>query len=402
MGKKRVVITSMGFVTPIGSDCDSVMESFRKKISPFKKASYDNELCVADVDNFNLKDIIGRCKNGRYLNRGASFAVASAVKAVKNSNLTPEMLSKAGLFTGVGPNMDIGNEIETINNGEIDRKGLNALWLLKFLPNTAASVISGLTGVNGENLTIATACATSLQVVGEAFRKIRDGYLDVALAGSCDSRNNPGGSLSYKMAGALSSDGENPEKCMKPFDKSRNGFSSGEGGGFFVLEELSHAEERGSEILCEITGYGASMDGGNMTAPDPDGIFMEKAVANALNESNISPRDVDLISAHGTGTTLNDQMESDLINRTFHSKPYIIALKSWIGHLSAACGAAELAIVLTLIKNGYLPEIRNLENPISDELNFVRKPIETEIKHVLLENFGFGGQNGALLVKKWD
>lgn len=393
----------MGFVTPLGSDGETVMETFRRNRSVFGAVSYDKELCAADVRGFHLKEHIGRCKGARYLNRGGAFAVASAVKAMEKSGLTPEMRSGAGLFSGVGPNMDLGNEIEAISAGSISTKGLNALWLLRFLPNTAASVIAGLTGIHGENLTVSTACATSLQVIGEAFRKIRDGYLDVALAGGGDSRINPGGSISYKMAGALNAGTDHPDRCMRPFDRTRNGFSSGEGGAFFVLESLAHAENRGAEILCEIAGYGASMDAGNMTAPDPSGLWMGRAVSAALAQAGTAPSAVDVISSHGTGTKLNDRMEASLLERIFHgAAPRVIALKSWFGHLSSACGAAELSVVLTLMKHGYLPKIRNLENPLTDKLNFVMESGRTDMQHVLLENFGFGGQNAALLVKKWS
>ncbi len=400
--KRRVVVTSMGFITPMGSDPDTVMASFMQNRTVFGRASYDRALCVAEVSEFNLKAHVGPCKNARYLNRGAAFAVASAVKAVKQSGLVPDMLAGAGLFCGVGPNMDLGNEMGTIQDGEIRTKGLRALWLLRFLPNTAASVIAGLTGIHGENLTISNACATALQAIGEAFRRIRDGHLDVALAGGGDSRINPGAAMAYRMAGALNAGGEDPGRCMRPFDRSRMGFSSGEGGGFFVLEELGHAQRRGASIWCEIRGYGASLDAGSMTAPDPSGIWTEKAMTRALDQAEMEVSDVDVISAHGTATQRNDQMEASLFSRVFHGAcPHIIALKSWFGHLSAACGAAELAMVLTLMKHGVLPPIRNLEEPVAD-LNFVRAFVRTDVQHVLLENFGFGGQNAALVVKRWQ
>lgn len=249
---------------------------------------------------------------------------------------------------------------------------------------------------------MSTACATTLQVIGEAFRKIKTGYLTVAVAGGGDSRINPGAALAYKMAGALYTGCEDPEKAVKPFDRERSGFVMGEGGAFFVLERLEHARRRGAAILGEITGFGSSMDGGSMTAPDPTGRWMARAVQSALDESRLLPSQIDVISSHGTGTVLNDAMEAALFNTIFKtSRPKIIALKSWIGHLSTACGAVELALNLALMKHGFLPEIRNLVHPLADNLNFVTENQENTFQTLLLQNFGFGGQNGALVVKKW-
>ncbi|MFH2091941.1 MAG: beta-ketoacyl-[acyl-carrier-protein] synthase family protein, partial [Pseudomonadota bacterium] len=331
------------------------------------------------------------------------FSLASALEAVKTSGLDPDQLACAGLFTGAGPNMDIGNEIKKIDNGKIDPEGLSALWLLRFLPNTAAAMIADLTGIHGENFTISTACATGIQTLGEAFRKIRSGYLDVALAGSGDSRLNPGGVMAYKMAGALVTGSSSPRAGHRPFDADRAGFAMGEGGGFFVFESLDHALARNAHILAEVCGFGSSMDAGSMTAPDPSGQWMEKAVTRALAEAQLDAFRIDVVSSHGTGTALNDAMEADLLNRVFYnSHPFVIALKSWIGHTSAACGAVELALVLCLMNQSFLPQIVNLKTPISQDLNFVTQNMDQAFNTVLLENFGFGGQNGALVVKKWQ
>ncbi|SMD00162.1 3-oxoacyl-[acyl-carrier-protein] synthase II [Desulfocicer vacuolatum DSM 3385] len=386
--KSRVVITGSAFFSPLGNSGTDVIFAMVENRTAFKRADFDLDLVVAKVPDFNLKTHTGRYKNARYLNRGAAFGVASALRAVKDSGLSRDMLESAGLFTGAGPNLD--------------REERSALWILKFLPNTAAAAIADLVGIHGEGITISTACATTLQVVGEAFQKIKNGNLDVALAGGGDSRVNPGAARAYKMAGALSTVKADPDKVHRPFDLGRKGFVMGEGGGFVILESLDHAKKRGANILAEVAGAGTSMDGGNMTAPESSGIWMEKAVKKALTQAELPPDKIDVVSTHGTGTQLNDAMETALMERLFVKKsPRIIALKSWIGHLSTACGVVELSICLSLMKKGILPAIRNLKDPSSPYLDFMTESRETFFNTLLLQNFGFGGQNAALVVKKW-
>ena len=398
---RRVVITSIGIVSSIGFTLGQIIGNLKRGRVFFERPSFDDEVVTCPISGFDVKDFTGRFKNIRYLNRGAQFCVASAMEAIKKAGIDEEMLGGAGLFIGTGPNLNIGGEFPEIRAGEIDRKDLMALWILRFLPNTPSSAIARLTGIHGENLTLTTACAASLQAVGEAFRKIKDGYLDLAFAGGGDSRLTYGGILAYKKAHALFTGNGDPEKAIRPFDCGRCGFVPGEGGAFFLLEELEHAKRRGGTIYGEICGFGTSIDGYNMAAPDPDGKWGEKAVLAALQEAGMSPSQIDVVSAHGTGTLLNDVMEANLIDRIYgkHS-PSIIALKSWIGHISAACGAVELAISIACMQNDYLPEIRNLKEPCHSRINFVRKGQEFSTNTGMVENFGFGGQNSVLIVKR--
>jgi 3-oxoacyl-[acyl-carrier-protein] synthase II len=402
--QNRVVITSIGIISSLGFSTEEILLSLGEGEPAFAQPDFDPSVRVCPVGSeFDFRKFAGRYKNSRYLNRGAQFCVTSAMEAIRDAGLTEAMLSRAGLFVGTGPNLDIGSEFPDIRDGEMDRPSLAALWILRFLPNTPASSIADIAGIHGENATIATACSASLQAVGEAYRKIRCGYLDLALAGGGDSRLSPGGILAYKKAQALWTAQPDRSLDYSPFDKNRKGFVPGEGGAFFLLESLQHARIRGAKIIGEVCGFGASMDGYNMTAPQPDGKWGEKAVHSALDESGISPSRIDVVSAHGTGTPLNDEMEANLISRIFgEHKPFIIALKSWIGHLAAACGAVELAIGMTCMENGYLPEIRNLREPCLPDLNFVRSATNCSPETMLLENFGFGGQNAALVVKKWN
>ncbi|MHC1728200.1 MAG: beta-ketoacyl synthase [Syntrophobacteraceae bacterium] len=401
--KHRVVITSIGIVSSLGFSIEEILNTLKNGGPPFLRPSCDPDVCVCPVGrNFNLKAFTGRYKNARYLNRGAQFCVASAMAALRNAGLTEKILGRAGLFVGTGPNLDIGGEFPEIQEGALDSPSLAALWILKFLPNTAASAISNLAGIHGENATIATACSASLQAVGEAFRRVCGGWLDVALAGGGDSRLSSGGILAYRKAQALWAGEGDPSKECGPFDLHRRGFIPGEGGAFFLLESLEHARARGAGILGEICGFGATMDGHNMTAPEPGGKWAEAAVRSALGEAGISPRHIDVISAHGTATPLNDEMEAGIIRRVFErNRPSVIALKSWVGHLAAACGAVELAIGLSCLDAGFLPEIRGLQQPAFENIDFVREPRESSAETMLFQNFGFGGQNAALVVKKW-
>lgn len=391
----------MGILSSLGHDGGEIIKSFKEGKVNFERPAFDDEVVTSPIRGFDVRAYTGRFKDGRYLNRGSQFAVASAISAIKNAGCEKDYLERAGLFVGAGPNLNIGGEFPDIMRGEIDQAGLQALWILKFLPNTAASVIAKLTGIHGENLTICTACSASLQAIGEAFRKIKNGYVDRALAGGGDSRLSQGGILAYKKASALYKGDSEPDKASRPFDCSRSGFVPGEGGAFFLLEELEKAKERGAQIYGEICGYGNSMDACSMTAPEGTGKWGRMAVLSALQEAGMSPSQIDLISTHGTGTLLNDEGEVNLIGDIYtDGSPRVTALKSWIGHTASACGAMELALLLICMKENYIPEIRNLKDPCSGKIDFVRNGGASAFETCVIENFGFGGQNGALIVKR--
>ncbi|MBF0450596.1 MAG: beta-ketoacyl-[acyl-carrier-protein] synthase family protein [Candidatus Magnetomorum sp.] len=401
MTTRRVAITGTGSITPIGSTDDHII-SFLKAGQPcFETFVSHSDTVVCPVKNFDLIQYTGKFKHRRYLNRGASLSVAAAMMAVKDAHIDNGLLDNAGLFTGAGPNLDMGNEFPEIINHQVNWEAIQALWILKFLPNTAASTIAQLTGIHGECTTVGTACAASLQAIGDAFRKIKDGYLDIALAGGGDSRLSSGAMMAYKKARSIYVGSDHPNQVCRPFDQNRKGFVSGEGAAFFILEDYEHAKKRGAEIKAEILGFGASMDGYRMTDPHPDGLYAQRAVVQAINDAKIHPDDIDLISSHGTGTQLNDKMEAELIHRLFNRRhqPFVIALKSWIGHLSAACGAVELSVCMACIKHDYIPEIRNLNDPCHMSVNFVVSPKSCRFNTVLLENFGFGGQNCAIIFR---
>lgn len=399
---RRVVITSIGIISALGNTPETIAENLRRGRVGFQPSPHDPSVPVCPITDFDVRAHTGRFKNLRYLNRGAALATAAAVQALDHAQLSAGMRGAAGLFVGGGPNLDIGGEFPDITEGQLAGARLSALWLLRFLPNTAASAIAQLAGLHGENLTVGTACSASLQAIGEAFRKVKDGYLDVALAGGGDSRLSAGGILAYKKAQALYAGELPPDRASRPFDERRAGFVPGEGGAFVVMEGLDHARRRGADIWAELLGYGAALDAYNMTAPQPDGRWAEQVVRGALAEAALRPEDVDMVSAHGTGTPLNDAMEAAVIQRLYPSVgPDVLAYKSWLGHLASACGAMETVLGLIGMRQGVFPPVRNLETPCLTGVSFLRKARTRVPGALLVENFGFGGQNSALVIKKW-
>lgn len=383
---RRVVITASGFVLPLGMDKAAVVAALREPHGPFQRSLEDPEVAVCPVPNFDLKAHTGRCKNARYLTRGQQLCLAAAIRAVENSGLGPAALEQAGLFLGLGPNLQARPRSD------------KALWLLDYLPNTVTATMAEILGLHGENLTILTACAASTQALGQAFRAIATGLCDVALAGGGDSRLSAEGILAYKQAGVLASGFDRPEQACRPFDQGRSGFAVGEGGAMFVLESLDHAQARKAPILAEIVGASSSLDGGSLTGPDPEGTAAARAVRQCLKALG---QDELCVLAHGTGTTLNDEVESRILATTAPGAIAIAAFKSRIGHLAAACGCAELALGLVCAEIGYFPAIANLENPCRPELPFMRTPMNLKPRNLLLQSFGFGGQNACLGVRPW-
>jgi len=429
-----VVITGCGCISPLGNSAAAIRAWVLAGRTGFSSRMREPEvadlagMAVSPVPDFDCAAYAGRWKHLRYLARGARFALAAAVQALRDAGYADGVLpvsAGAGCYLGMGPNLDItadfplGSAREQAERnggvvpGGLDHDGLQALWLLRYLPNSAASAIARRCGLHGENATLGTACAASLMAVGTAYRAIRHGVQPMALAGGGDSRLNPGGLLGYAKAGALCRSEEfvsTPEAASRPFDAGRCGFVPGEGGAVFVLESLEHAVARKARILAEVRGYGNTMDGHAMTAPDPEGVQTERAVRSALSEAHCRPEEVSVVSAHGTSTILNDAMEAALLDRVFGSGPHVLALKSWLGHGAAACGALELAVCLATLRHGMLPAVRNLQAPIAP-LRFAGPAAQDcsecsvraahTVHTVLLQNFGFGGQNAALVVDMW-
>ncbi|PID28269.1 MAG: 3-oxoacyl-ACP synthase [Candidatus Cloacimonadota bacterium] len=397
MKKRRVAITSNAYITALGNNFTEFSENIEKNDYQFKTFK---DTPILPIENFNLKDYVKRCKDARYLNRGAKLGFAAAAECIKKSGFT-ELPDNCAVFIGAGPNLDITESFPEINNAVFGTDGLQALWILKFLPNTLGACIAKQFDLHGENRTVTSACAASLHAVASAYREIKNNGADIILTGGGDSRLNLGGITAYNKASALFK-GENPDKNYASFSNQRFGFIPGEGGGFLLLEELESAKKRNAKILAEIVGCGFTADGYSMTDPRPDGKFAAEAVKNALMEADLKPEEIDLIHAHGTGTLKNDETEAKVIKQIFgKSSPPVTALKSWTGHLSAACGAMETAVMIDFMNNCKIPAVRNLVHSLDEEIDFAKKSRKAALNRILLENFGFGGQNCALIIKKY-
>ena len=358
--------------------------------------------------------LLGGWRHRHYCHRGAQLAVLAGLRAARDAACGASAQADDGsatdwaallpedttLLLAHGPMLDVSGE-PGLPPGDVNCLG--ALWLLRWLPNTAAAALCRFLGVHGESLCLNAACASALHALGEGYRRIRAGLTSRVLVAAGDSRLSKAGLLGYMRAQTLSRRG--PTCGPRPFDAARDGFVAAEGGAAFVLEPLTVAEARGARIHAEILGFGVSSDGGSLTAPDARGTHAERAVRAALAEAAaVMPHGPHWISAHGTGTALNDAAEVALLERVFADRglsPAVMACKSRQGHASAAAGAVELFTVLAGWRAGFMPHIAGLDQPCSARLAFVREDAPFAGPLGLLENFGFGGQNAALAVRLW-
>lgn len=421
MTPTRVVISGAGGCTPLGGSLAAVGQALRDGRLPFVPSRHWPEFAVApaepqgDMARASSPDaalrLLGGWRHRHYCHRGAQLAVLAGLRAALDAvpgggeqpaDWTALLPDDMPLLLAAGPMLDVGSE-PGLPPGDVNRLG--ALWLLRWLPNTAAAALCRFLGLHGESLTLNAACASALQALGEGFRRIRRGEAVRVLVAAGDSRLSEAGLLGYARARTLSRRG--PACGPRPFDLARDGFVAAEGGAAFVLESLEAATARGARIHAEILGYGASSDGGSLTAPDEAGRYAERAVRAALAEAAAAGmrEGPHWVSAHGTGTERNDAVEAALLERLFGGRgaaaPAIMALKSRQGHASAAAGAVELLTVLAAWRTGVMPSVAGLERPCSAQLALVREETPFAGPLGLLENFGFGGQNAALAVRLW-
>lgn len=409
---KRVVITGLGVVSPLGIGKDNYWKSLVSgvsgvaPISLFDASEYPSRI-AAEVKNFQSENWISN-KEARKMDRFTQFAVSASKLAIEDSGIDLEEVDRdrAGVIVGSGIGGLSTLEAQHIVLLEKGPERVSPFLVPMMIPDLGAGQISIMLGLRGPNSCIVTACATGTHSIGDAFEIIKRGSADLCLAGGAEAPVTPLGVAGFSSMRALSRRNDEPEKASRPFDRDRDGFVIGEGAGIVVLERLNHALARGARIYSEIVGYGMSGDAYHITSPVESGDGAIRAMRAALNEASMPPEKVGYINAHGTSTQYNDEIESRAIKKVFGSHAYdlvVSSTKSMTGHLLGAAGGIEaVACAMTILK-GLIPPTINLDNPGEDcDLNYApHKAIEREVDVALSNSFGFGGHNATLLMKKY-
>ncbi len=409
---RRVVVTGMGAVTPIGLNVEEYWMGIKEgKIGFGPITAFDTEeykvKVAAEVKGFNAADYLDR-KDAKRMEAYAQYAVVASKEAFANAGIDMEKEDpyRVGccIGSGVGSLQAIEREYKKLLEKGPGR--VNLLLVPQMISNMAAGNITIQLGIKGKSINIATACATGTHNIGEAFRTIQYGECDVMLAGGAEDAICPISVAGFTSLTALSTE-ENPEKCCAPFDKSRSGFVIGAGAGIVVLEELEHAKARGANILAEVVGYGATSDAYHITSPAEDGAGATHAMLFAMKDAGVAPEEIDYINAHGTSTHHNDLFETRAIKAAFGDHAYklkINSTKSMVGHLLGAAGAVEFIATVLQMNNNYVHQTVGLTEPDEElDLDYVQGAgVETEIKYALSNSLAFGGHNATVLVKKYE
>lgn len=408
---RRVVVTGMGVITPIGNSVEEFWEGIKTErvgIGPivnFDTSEYKAKLS-ADVKNFDAKKYMD-VKSAKRMDRFSQFAVAAAKEAIEDAKIDMEKEDTyrvgVSIGSGVGSLMGIEHEYDKMLAKGPGR--ISPITAPLVLGNMAAANVSIQFGIHGKSIDVVTACATGTNSIGEAFHAIKYGEAEVMLAGGVDSSISPFGVAAFQALTALT-DSEDPYSASIPFDKRRNGFVTGEGAGVLVLEELEHALARGAKIYAEIGGYGATSDANHITSPKEDGECAAKAMEFALAEAGMKPEEVQYINAHGTSTVYNDLFETRAIKKAFGPWAYKVKInstKSMIGHLFGAGGAVELVTCIKSINEGYIhPTVGLKEDDPECDLDYTKgNAVHMEINAAISNSLGFGGHNASILVKKY-
>jgi 3-oxoacyl-[acyl-carrier-protein] synthase II len=346
-------------------------------------------------------------KESKKMDRFAQFAVYAALEALESAQLQKESLDplRTGVCLGTGQGGSATIEEAGVRLTERGPSRVSPMTVAKGLANFGAAQIALSLGVHGPNMTVVTACAAATDAIGQAMHLIRDGHADIMFTGGSEASIVRMCMASFINIQALSSRNDAPEKASRPFDKDRDGFVMSEGAGILVLEEYEHAKARGAKIYAEIAGFGATCDAHHLTAPDPEGMWVAKAIELALNDAGMKPEDIDYISAHGTSTPLNDPIETKAIKHAFGPHAYklkVSSLKSMIGHCIGAAGAIETIAAILGMNENYIHPTINLDNPDPEcDLDYVpNKGINMPVRAFVKESMGFGGQNAVLVVTK--
>ncbi|MEY3692314.1 MAG: 3-oxoacyl-[acyl-carrier-protein] synthase 2 [Bacillota bacterium] len=408
--KKRVVITGLGAVTPIGNDVSSMWQNMMKgtngigMISLFDTSTSKVKV-AAEIKKLDPSKYLDERSAGK-LDRVIVLGIMAACEAYDDAGLTSSSVDpyRFGTFvtSGIGGLNSIWSESQVAVSRGLDR--VSPHFITNAIINLIGGNISMRFKAKGPNLPVVTACSASTNSIGEAFRYIRDGYLDVAFAGGSESSINALGIAGFAVMRALHS-GDNPAQASMPFDKKRSGFVMGEGAGVLILEEYDHAKARGAKIYAELVGYGSTSDAFHVTAPDETAEGISKCMELALKDADIKPQDIDYINAHGTSTPLNDRIETLGIKKVFGPHAYALnvsSTKGMTGHMLGATGAVEsIACILALVNQIVPPTITTNELGPECDLNYtLGKPVKRKVNYALNINLGFGGQNAALIFKR--
>ena len=408
----RVVVTGIGLVTPMGLDRKSTWESLLEGksgidyISLFDAEGYASRI-AGEVNEFDATAALGR-KEAKRLDRFAQFACVAALEALEHANLNMEKedADRVGVLIGSG----VGGIITITDQHKIllqkGPKRVSPFLVPMMLGDMASGQVSMMIGAKGPNFSTVSACATGADSIGEALEMIRRGRADVVIAGGTEAAVCEIGVAGFNSCMALSTRNEDPQGASRPFDSGRNGFVLGEGAGLIVLESLKHAEQRGANILAELSGYGASSDAHHVTQPHPEGEGAARAMKWAIEDAGIAPDKVDYINAHGTSTPLNDKYETIAMKRMYGDHAYkltISSTKSMTGHLLGAAGGIEAAFTVLAIKDGVVPPTINLDDPDPDcDLNYVpNNAIKQTVNVAMSNSLGFGGHNASLVFKRF-
>lgn len=407
---RRVVVTGMGAITPIGNSVEEFWNGIKEgktgfgPITYFDTADYRCKL-AAEVKDFDPAQYMDK-KSARRMEQFCQFAVAAAGQAIADAGLTMEQedpyMVGCSVGSGIGSLQAMEREYDRLKEKGPGRVGPMLVPLM--ISNMAAGNVSIAYGLKGKSLNVVTACATGTHSIGEAYRTIQYGDADVMVAGGTESSITPIGIAGFSALTALSFS-EDPERASIPFDKERNGFVMGEGSAIVVLEELEHAKRRGAKIYAELTGYGCSSDAYHITSPAEDGSGAATAMLNALKDGGVAPEELTYINAHGTSTHHNDLFETRAIKLAFGEHAYdlkINSTKSMVGHLLGAAGAVEFVTCVKEIQEGYIHRTVGLRETEEElDLNYCRDSYEEEVPYALTNSLGFGGHNASLLLKKY-
>lgn len=407
---RRVVVTGLGAVTPIGNNVDDFWTSVKAgkigfdHITKFDTTDYKCHI-AAELKDFNPQDFMDR-KAAKRMEPFSQYAVAAAKQAIDDSGLDiekedPYMVGCA-IGSGIGSLQAMERETQKLYEKGPNR--VNPLLVPLMICNMAAGNVSIQFGLKGKSINDVTACATGTNTIGEAYRSIQYGEADVMVAGGTEGSVCPIGITGFTALTALSTV-DDPAKCSLPFDKNRSGFVMGEGAGVVILEELEHAKARGAKIYAEVVGYGCSSDAYHITSPQEDGAGAARAMTNAMSDAGVTPADVKYINAHGTGTHHNDLFETRAIKLAFGDEAAnlkINSTKSMIGHLLGAAGAVEFITCVKEIQDGFIHKTVGYETPDEEiDLNYCKDSYEEPVEYALSNSLGFGGHNASILLKAY-